>query len=894
MKRSKGFKTFSAVVSAPGAHTIFVDRITMAEAHQAVAFSFNVTRTGVSFYYDRDLLAEIWANYRRYWRYRLIRAANNVGNFVYPWNLRSFYFIAMVGIMWTLIRWRYERLSIPEPTGGITEWLILHVPRLQQLAQRSPAFSGIVPIVVVLVVYFIGWLLVVQLFRFTLSWLFTYRRPLYERSQVSLRTRVWFLLVRFCRLTNPRLYSMQGILPKLPLPSLDQTLARYLKTIRPLVDDVEYERVEQLGKRFVHGEGRKLQRWLLLKWWMSPNYVTDWWEKFVYLRSRTPLLVNSNFYIMDALRAERTKIQAARAANLIHALVKFRQLLEKELVKPLEIVGGMVPLCSAQYERVFDSTRIAGIDEDELRHWSHSSVYIVVLHRGRWFQLFTHYRGQPMMACELELTLQMIIDDPREPAPGERHLAALTATDRSEWARVRHKYFAHGPNGEALAIIERASFVCVLDDVDVGYDPNDPEPLDMYAKWLLCGDGSNRWCDKSFTLIVTRNGRIGFNVEHSWADAPVMGHVCEYACSEDLIEMGYDEQGHTIGEPRSGPAQLRPVRLFIRAGAELLEAIDKALAVSRSLVDDVDMRVDVFADFGKGFMKRCRVSPDAFIQMALQLAYYRDAGKFDLTYEASMTRLFLMGRTETVRPVSNESVTFVRSMSLDSPHTNGERKLLFRRACDLHQNAYLDCMCGKGIDRHLFALYVVSKFCDVTSPFLEAYVCCPWRLSTSQTPLSQTGRIDFLKYPECMSAGGGFGPVAEEGYGVSYIVGGENTVFFHISSKRSALRTDSSRFRTVLRQSLNDIRAVFRSDDSATDYRRQQHHNQTPPSSSNGAGQSSAIRETMSTLTDGDTYRQSASTTDSNGSRNSQMSKGTVRMREPTLARSSHVVGGGM
>ena len=26
---------------------------------------------------------------------------------------------------------------------------------------------------------------------------------------------------------------------------------------------------------------------------------------------------------------------------------------------------------------------------------------------------------------------------------------------------------------------------------------------------------------------------------------------------------------------------------------------------------------------GKGFMKKCRTSPDAYIQMALQLAYFR-------------------------------------------------------------------------------------------------------------------------------------------------------------------------------------------------------------------------------------------------------------------------------
>lgn len=46
--------------------------------------------------------------------------------------------------------------------------------------------------------------------------------------------------------------------------------------------------------------------------------------------------------------------------------------------------------------------------------------------------------------------------------------------------------------------------------------------------------------------------------------------------------------------------------------------------------------------------------------MALQLTYYKNAGKFALTYESSMTRLYLQGRTETVRSLSNDSVAFVK------------------------------------------------------------------------------------------------------------------------------------------------------------------------------------------------------------------------------------------
>lgn len=123
-----------------------------------------------------------------------------------------------------------------------------------------------------------------------------------------------------------------------------------------------------------------------------------------------------------------------------------------------------------------------------------------------------------------------------------------------------------------------------------------------------------------------------------------------------------------------------------------------------------------------------------------------------------------------------------------------QRVALLRTACQRHQRGYQDAMCGKGIDRHLFCLYVVSKYLEVDSPFLQEVLSEPWRLSTSQTPHGQTSKMDLNKHPECISAGGGFGPVADDGYGVSYIIAGEDLLFFHISSKQSCPTTVSSIF----------------------------------------------------------------------------------------------------
>lgn len=170
-----------------------------------------------------------------------------------------------------------------------------------------------------------------------------------------------------------------------------------------------------------------------------------------------------------------------------------------------------------------------------------------------------------------------------------------------------------------------------------------------------------------------------------------------------------------------------------------------------------------------------------------------------------MTRLFREGRTETVRSCTIESCNFVQTM--ENPSESNENKMKsFRLAATKHQHLYRLAMTGAGIDRHLFCLYVVSKYLSVDSPFLKEVLSEPWRLSTSQTPQQH---IDLKKNPEMLSSGGGFGPVADDGYGVSYIILDENSIHFHVSSKFSCSETDSHRFGKNIQKALVDIMGLF-------------------------------------------------------------------------------------
>lgn len=126
-----------------------------------------------------------------------------------------------------------------------------------------------------------------------------------------------------------------------------------------------------------------------------------------------------------------------------------------------------------------------------------------------------------------------------------------------------------------------------------------------------------------------------------------------------------------------------------------------------------------------------------------------------------------------------------------------ERLALLRKSAERHQQLYRDAMCGQGIDRHLFALYVVLRYLEEESPFMNKVMPPTYLLSTSQTPMSQCEEeaqkenLSPKAREKLISAGGGFGPVADKGYGVSYIIAGENQISFHISSKRSADNTVS-------------------------------------------------------------------------------------------------------
>uniref|UniRef100_A0A8C2JZW0 Carnitine O-palmitoyltransferase 1, muscle isoform n=1 Tax=Cyprinus carpio TaxID=7962 RepID=A0A8C2JZW0_CYPCA len=686
----------------------------MAEAHQAVAFQFTVTPDGIDLQLSREVLKHIYLSGVTSWKKRAIRFKNGVLTGVYPASPSS-WLIVVIAIMSTM----YARI---DPSMGMIDRIKTSLPVSEFMTVQTQTVLSAILFATGL------WLSFIFLLRYILKALLSYHGWIFEsHGKMSFSTKVWLSLVKLLSGRRPLLYSFQASLPHLPVPSIDDTINRYLESVRPLLDDEQYKQMESVANDFKKDPAPKLQKHLKLKSWWATNYVSDWWEEYIYLRGRDPIMVNSNFYTMDLLYVIPTHRQASRAANIVHAMLQYRRKLERGELTPLRALG-IVPMCSFQYERMFNTTRIPGIETG-------NDIFPI------FSALYTTYSFM---------------------------------------------YFNEGVNRASLEAIETAAFFLTLDDETHGYDPENIRSLDLYAKSLLHGKCYDRWFDKSFTLIVYKNGKIGVNTEHSWADSPIIGHMWEYVLATDCFHLGYTAEGHCKGDINKSLAPPTRLQWDIPKACQVI--IEGSYMIAKGIADDVDFHGCLFNEFGKSLIKKCRTSPDAFIQLALQLAHYRDKGEFCLTYESSMTRMFREGRTETVRSCTCESTAFVKAME-DERTTVRQRLALFKKAADKHQNMYRLAMTGAGIDRHLFCLYIVSKVMDIDSPFLKQVLSEPWRLSTSQTPQQQLNLIDIQKFPKYVGAGGGFGPVADDGYGVSYIIVGEDLITFHISSKFSSPET---------------------------------------------------------------------------------------------------------
>jgi len=95
-------------------------------------------------------------------------------------------------------------------------------------------------------------------------------------------------------------------------------------------------------------------------------------------------------------------------------------------------------------------------------------------------------KSLPVSVLSYRQMEQILDNDTGTVGPGEEHLAALTAHDRTSWAAAREQFFSKGVNRRSMEMIEKAAYVLFFDDSS----PNLLNKVSELSQWALIGCSS--------------------------------------------------------------------------------------------------------------------------------------------------------------------------------------------------------------------------------------------------------------------------------------------------------------------------------------------------------------------------------------------------------------------
>ncbi|KAF2129129.1 carnitine acetyl transferas-like protein, partial [Dothidotthia symphoricarpi CBS 119687] len=662
-------------------------------------------------------------------------------------------------------------------------------------------------------------------------------------------------------------FASQDKLPKLPIPELENSCKKYVAALKPLQSTKERNDTAASVQEFLKSDGPVLQEKLKKYASGKANYIEQFWYDS-YLNFDNPVVLNLNpFFLLEDDPTPARNNQVTRAASLVVSALSFVRAVRKEELPPDTIRGQ--PLCMYQYSRLFGTARIPTENGCQIGQ-DPTSKHIVVLCYGQfyWFDVLDDNNDLIMTEKDIALNLSVIVDDAQEVPiqdAAKGALGVLSTEGRKVWAGLRDVLHREegSNNSDCLNIVDSALFILCLDYTE-------PQTGADLCTNMLCGTSkvergvqvgtcTNRWYDK-LQIIVCKNGSAGINFEHTGVDGHTVLRFASDLYTDTILRFARTINGSAPSlwatqspdpakrDPDSfGDVQATPHKLEWDMIPELSTALRFAETRLADLIQQNEFATLDFSHYGKNFMTSMGFSPDAFVQMAFQAAYYGLYGRIECVYEPAMTKLYYHGRTEAIRSVTDESVDFLKTFWGENPATQKIEAL--RKACQKHTENTKICAKAQGPDRHLYALYCIwqramdesaevasSDGWDSTRPSSPdaSSIASPTRTSVlsenesiSSSPPPPTAPVQQHSMPALFADNGwdkinttilstsncgnpslrqfGFGPTSADGFGIGYIIK-DGSISICASSKHR----QTSRYIDALESYFLEVRKLLR------------------------------------------------------------------------------------
>lgn len=606
-------------------------------------------------------------------------------------------------------------------------------------------------------------------------------------------------------------FKYDNQLPSLPVPTVQQSILKLLDTIKPIATDVTtFRSTEKKALDFIQDVNvNELQELLKKRAQKEKNWLESWWLEFAYLRSRKPLIPYSNMaaplpimkYWPIYKRGQKgfEDVRSKRAALSTYFQLCFWRMLREEKMRPMIHKGA--PWSMAQFRYLFNTVRRPGEPKDELVTWfktakqgAPESVEIIVLHKGYVFAIKpVRVEGEKvniLPAPLIEKQLKYIENWCSNQSTYGPGVGVLTTGERTDWSEARDNLTKICSNNEQLLNrVDKALSVLVLDD-------NEPSTADEIFKLSMCGDGNNRWADKSITSIAFKNGTFGASADHTPYDGfctAIMTHYLMTSVEE------CDGQWSNVLEGNDKPANYElPELLQFTLDAQVKLCIEEAKVHFSNLSETIDTLHSEFNHFGKALLKEHRFHPEAFIQCAIHSAYFQQYKKMAPAYVTASTRRFHNGRTETCRSCYPEMMDFAKHLSQFGSTQPNDAYELLKKSVNRFQTIMTEASNGQGCDRHLLGLYLTAILEGKKIPELF-----------DDELVQRTN--NYVLSTSCggyWNVCGGVPPLVEEGYGCFYGIE-DYSITFCCTAYKTCPQTDLKKFYQTLSNSLVEMQKIL-------------------------------------------------------------------------------------
>ncbi|WP_429950490.1 choline/carnitine O-acyltransferase [Enterococcus sp. AZ101] len=549
-------------------------------------------------------------------------------------------------------------------------------------------------------------------------------------------------------------------LKKLPVPALRETIARLSDWVSPLLTTEVLHDFQEKASTFSTSEGLVLQKKLVdhankgAGSWLAPA-----WEKS-YLKSRGYLQSESNFALIIAERYyEHINSKEARAAQLIYQMSTIYLNLA-EGTYPIEYTNKQQNVDMSFYSNFFKSCRIPGKNQDSFhkKETQTPENYIVIFVNDLYFRLdVTNSLGERYSLKQLQENLTYLLALEQDSTHGEELISYLTGVERARSSFIYQQLIKEESTKQSLQQIEDALFILSFSS------GNDETTEDRIAEVLL--NTSHQFLSKTTQAVITKNGYIGFNMEHTAIDGvPAL----------NLFTKIFESFNTQIQETTEKSSSDLVKKLEWTLTDSMIDILEEARSLAEIENNSYTIKHQVVSAVGKERMKKAQVSPDAFFHIALALAQQNVFGQLRSVYEPVAMRMYYEGRTESARSISQEKKQFVEAFSNRSEPISKEESLaLFLEAASAHSARISQCQNGQGVERHLFGLQNMALNGEEG----------PNSFLTDALTILGDDFISTTGLPYDILESFSFGPVNETGFGLYYGILAEE-VILTLSAKK--------------------------------------------------------------------------------------------------------------